>query len=556
MSRFRDHGWLLAILLLAAALRLYGIGHGLPFVYNPDEANIMARALSVARNLDPEYYLYPSFFFYFLFAVMGGLFVGGRILGRYDNLSAFEARFFEDPTDFYLAGRLGVVLMALATIVLLDRLASKHFGKVAGRAASFFTAVAYFHARDSHYLKHDVPAGLLVVAFLWATDRAISRKGLSGYVLAGVVLGVAFATHYYLIFLAPAFVLCHLAYRGRESFTRVLALGAASAVTFFLLSPFVILRFPTALEHMRANRQVVMDRSLSAASGLFPSLGLYVEFLLEQGLGYLLSALVLVGLFLVGVRDRRSLALWAAFPLMFLAFVSYTFFAGRYMNPILPCLAAAAGVAVSAASDRFGRAAATLLTLGAGIQPLYYAVHVDRLFASEDTRTLARDWALQNLTPGSTVALQSYSVPLPQSKESFREGLQANEAAAELDRKGKYAHLLRVAEGEGKSFRLIFLGKGDELNRTYVGYETLLPGLDPLRALGVASVVLRHPPIPPPPEVEALFSRVEAEARLLTTITPFRGSPTTPYLDNEDWPPSRAIAHKGPLIQVWSLDDR
>ncbi len=556
MPRFRDRGWLLATLLLAAALRLYGIGHGLPFVYNPDEANIMARALSVARGLDPEYYLYPSFFFYFLFAVMGGLFVVGRAVGRYSDLSAFEARFFEDPTDFYLAGRLAVVLLALATIALLDRLVSKHFGKVAGRAASFFTAVAYFHARDSHYLKHDVPAGFLVVAFLWAADRAISRKDLSGYALAGVVLGIAFATHYYLIFLAPALVLCHLAYRGREGFTRVVAAGAVSAVTFFLLSPFVVLRLPTALEHMRANRLVVMDRSLSAGAGLFPSLGLYVEFLLEQGLGYLLAALVLVGLFLIGFRDRRSLALWAAFPLMFLAFVSYTFFAGRYMNPILPCLAAAAGVAVSAAFDRFGAAAATLLTLGAGIQPLYYAVQVDRLFASADTRTLARDWAVQNLAPGSTVALQSYSVPLPQSKESFRESLEANEAASELERKGKYAHLLRVAEGEGKSFRLIFLGKGDELNRTYAGYETLLPGLDPLRAVGVATVVLRHPPTPPPPEVEAFFSRVKAEGRLLSALSPFRGSPTTPYLDNEDWPPSGALAHKGPLIEIWSLDVR
>jgi len=555
MARFRERGWLFAILLLAAALRLYGIGHGLPFVYNPDEANIMARALSVARSLDPEYYLYPSFFFYFLFAVMGCLFVVGRILGRYGDLSAFEARFFEDPADFYLAGRLSVVLLALATIVILERLVSKHFGKVAGRAAAFFTAVAYFHARDSHYLKHDVPAGFLVVAFLWATDRAISRKSLSGYLLAGVVLGIAFATHYYLIFLAPAFVLCHLAYRGREDFSRVVAAGAASAATFFLLSPFVFLRLPTALEHMRANRQVVVDRSLSAGSGLFPSLGLYLEFALEQGLGYILSALVLVGFFLLARRHVRSLALWAAFPLMFLAFISYTFFAGRYLNPILPCLAASAGVAVSAIGDRFGRAAATLITLGAGVQPLYRVVHVDRLFASEDTRTLARSWTLQNLPSGSTVALQSYSVALPQSKESFRESLEANEAVFELERKGKYAHLLRVAEEEGKSFRLVFLGKGDELNRIYVGYDALLSGLEPLRALGVTTVVLRHPPIPPPPELAALFSRVNAEGRLLTTLSPFRGAATTPYLDNEDWPASSQLVHKGPLIEIWSLED-
>ncbi|MGH9389617.1 MAG: hypothetical protein ACRD1Z_08375, partial [Vicinamibacteria bacterium] len=91
---------------------------------------------------------------------------------------------------------------------------------------------------------------------------------------------------------------------------------------------------------------------------------------------------------------------------------------------------------------------------------------------------------------------------------------------------------------------------------TYMGYETLLPGLDPLRAVGVATVVLRHPPTPPPPEVEAFFSRVKAEGRLLKVLSPFRVAPTTPYLDNEDWPPSPSLARKGPLIEIWSLEDR
>ncbi len=552
----RDREWLLGILLLAASLRLYGIGHGLPFVYNPDEANILARALSVARSLDPEYYLYPSFFFYLLFAVMGGLFVVGRLVGRYDSVSAFEARFFEDPTDFYLTGRIVVVLVALATIVLLERLLSKHFGKTAGRSAAFFMAVAYVHARDSHYLKHDVPAGFLVALFLWAADRAISRKSLSSYLLAGAVLGVAFATHYYLIFLAPAFALYHLARRGGEASSRVAAAAAASAFTFFLLSPFVVLRLPTALEHMRANRQVVVDRSLEAGSGLFPSLGLYTEFLLEQGLGYVLAALVLLGVFVLALRNPRSLALWAAFPLMFLLFLSYTFFAGRYLNPILPCLAAAAGVAVAAIGDRFGPTAASIVTLAAGVQPLYLAVQVDRLFAEGDTRTLAREWALQNLPSGATVALQSYSAPLPQSEESFRESLEANGALSELDRKGKYAHLLRVAEDEEKSFRLVFLGKGDEPNRIYSPYDTLASGLEPLRALGVETIVLRRPPIPPPPELRALFERVKKEGKLLMTFSPFHGVPSTPYLDNEDWPPSASLARKGPLMEIWSLEGR
>ncbi len=256
-----------------------------------------------------------------------------------------------------------------------------------------------------------------------------------------------------------------------------------------------------------------------------------------------------------------KLALWASFPLLFFPFITYTFFAGRYLNPILPALAAAAGLAVSAVAKRFGTKAAIAVALVASIQPLYYVVQVNRLFAREDTRTLARGWILEHLLPGTTLALQSYSVPVPQSAESFREGLETRGALAELDQRGKYANLLEVAAGEAKAYRLVFLGNGDELNRIYVGYAELARGLAPLRSRGVSVVVLRYPPLPPPPEVEAVFERVGLEGTLLTRITPFAfasppGASGAPYLDNEDWPPRSSLTYKGPLVEIWSLEGR
>lgn len=515
----------------------------------------MARALSVAQGLDPNYYLYPSFFFYFLFAVMGGLFVLGWVHGGYENVAAFQSRFFEDPTAFYLAGRLVGVAAALGTIVLTHRLVDKHFGRTAARAASLFIAVTYFHVRDSHYLKHDVPCSFLLIVSLWAIDRALSTQKRSTYLLAGAALGVAFATHYYMIFLAPAFVVCHWARRRWEGFRLVVAAGTVSAITFFLLSPFVVLRFATTLEHLRANRQVVVDRSLETGLAIFPSLGSYVEFLLVQGMGVLLVALVLVGFVLMAREDRRELALWGTFPLLFTAFISYTFFAGRYLNPMLPCLAAAAGLSIGAVEKRFGKTAGIIVMLLACLQPLYWSVRVDRLFAGDDTRTLAREWIVEHVAPGETVALQSYSVPVPQSAESFRDSLEANDALGELERRGKYASLLEVAASEPKSYGVVFLGNGDELNRVYVGYDELSQGFEPLRLRGVGQLILRRAPIAPPPAVSAVFDRAAREGRHLTTISPFAdGEESTPYLDNEDWAPSSRLSHKGPLIEIWSLE--
>ena len=546
--------FLLAVLVVAAVLRLYGLDHGLPFVYNPDEANIMARSLAVARGLDPGYYLYPSFFFYFLFGVMGALYVVGRAVGRYGSLGAFQDRFFTDPTDFYLAGRLVGVAAALATIVLTYHLAAKHFGRTAARASALFVAVAYFNVRDAHYLKHDVPSGFLLILALWAIDRATQRKTLQAYGVAGVALGVAFATHYYLIFLAPAFIAFHWASRRLEQFSHVIAAGAVSAVTFFLLSPYVVLRLPVALEHMQGNRQIVLDRSMDTGARIFPSLGLYVDFLLTQGLGYLLVGLTLVGVLLAWRRGFTELALWGVFPALFFAFITYTFFAGRYLNPILPCLAVFAGLSIASLETRFGKAFAGLVAGLACLQPLYQSIQIDRLLAGDDTRTLARRWIVDNVASGETLVLQSYSVPLPQSAASFRRSLEANDGFGELERRGKYASLLEVAERETTSYGLYFFGRGDELNRIYVGYDELLDGLAPLRELGVHKVVLRHPPTPPPPEVTALFERVAREGALLHTVSPFEDESGLPYLDNEDWPPRASLSRKGPKIEIWALE--
>ncbi len=550
--------WLAAILVLAAGLRIYGLGHGLPNVYNPDEVNIMARALSIARDSNPHYFLYPNFFFFILFGVMGGLFVLGRLVGRYANVAAFEARFFEDPTDFYLAGRLFGVLCALATIVLTYRLAAKHFGRTAARAAALFMAVAYFHVRDSHYLKHDVPTGLLLVLALTAFDRIREDPRIRSYLVSGLAMGLAFATHYYTIFLAPAFAAYHLVVSGFRGFAKVLLTGAIAGVTFFALSPFVVIDLPIAIDHMIANRQVVVDRSVSDGTLFLPSLPAYLHFMVEQGFGYLLFALIVVGWVLMARRDRRLLTLWGAFPLLFFLFIGYTFFAGRYLNPILPSLAVAAGLTVASLSEQLGPRVAWAAALLACLQPLYNDIQVDRLFASKDTRTLAKEWIVDELPDGTPLALQSYSVPIPQSAESVRESLADNDALDELERKGKYSHLLSIAETNRPTYGLLFLGRGDEKNRTYFDYqEVVARDLEPLVARGVGAIVLRYPPGPMPPPLKDFFESVARNGTRLARITPFgeeRENPLHPYMDNEDWPARAGLSHKGPLVEIWSLE--
>ena len=86
-----------------------GLGFGLPAVYNPDEIAIMSRALAFAKgDLNPHNFLYPTFFFYALFAWIGGLLRGRVTTGNVASLAPFQSQFFIDPSGIYLAGRRSV----------------------------------------------------------------------------------------------------------------------------------------------------------------------------------------------------------------------------------------------------------------------------------------------------------------------------------------------------------------------------------------------------------------------------------------------------------------
>jgi len=86
-------GLLAGILLLAAALRLLGIGFGLPYPYaNVDEHIVTDRALGfLSGDLDPHYFAYPSLCFE-LHALLAWLqFAVGWIGGRWASLAEFRA---------------------------------------------------------------------------------------------------------------------------------------------------------------------------------------------------------------------------------------------------------------------------------------------------------------------------------------------------------------------------------------------------------------------------------------------------------------------------------
>jgi hypothetical protein len=567
---------LMAILALAQWLRATGLSFGLPAVYNPDEVAIMSRALGFARgDLNPHNFLYPTFYFYVLFAWVGGWFAAAWVTGAVPSLSAFQTQFFLDPSGVYLAGRALGVACGLATIWVTWLLGTRVAGWRAGASAALFLAVAPTAVRDAHYVKHDVPvtlaiaAAMLVLARLArvgdAANAAVdpSRPALIG---AGAACGVAFSTHYYAIFLAlPLALAVALRVQGIAPRLRAWAWDALGATaTFFALSPFLLVEPGTAWQDIVANRQIVVDRAAGLGTGPFPSMGTYLRLLWQEGVGWPVLAASAGGVVLVARRRPWHALLLLLFPIAFLLFLSHTVAASRYLNPVLPFLAVFAGAAVALASR--STAITVALTIMLALHGAWQSRLVGQFFREGDTRTIGQRWIESHVPPGSSVLIQPYSVQLTQSRDSLVEALTAT-LGDPRRASTKFAIRLGLNPYPAPAYRTIYLGDGGlDADKIYVSPTAFTTGpapagngLEPLTRLGVQYVVLKRYNAEDP-AVTPLRERLVAAATRVATISPYRAEATdtdrarvAPFLHNTDTPWHPALERPGPGLEIWKL---
>ncbi len=434
--------WRVGIAVLVAARWRCGrsaLDFGLPAVYNPDEIAIMSRALAFAKgDLNPHNFLYPTFYFYALFAWIGGYFVLARITGSVASLSAFQQRFFVDPSGIYLAGRaLGAVCGALRT-----------GGDGGARAARCLTCRRAWSAprcwrwrrwpcMDGHYVKHDVAATLAIMVALWRLARcwpeggAPSRCRPRSRACASLACGVAWSMHYYCVFLAVPLALTVVdARRARAEAATAKALArcadgrgaCSSCCRRFCWSS----RLPPGATSSRTVRSwwtVRLNR------GLFANLRRYVELLVDGAHAAGRGAR----------RNRRACSSWRPTAggrcccfrsrCRFCCSSATPCRRAAISIPVLPFVVLLAALAIrdiaAALAARRRVWVMAVLTLLAGRAALADSVDAVAFFAQDDTRTLATR-LIQALVPdGATILIQPYSVQLAQSRESLEESLRA-----------------------------------------------------------------------------------------------------------------------------------
>ena len=379
VSRFPRRSSLLALgglLVLAATLRLPGLGYGLPFpLLNPDERSLVPRAWELVHGggLDPGWYDYPSL----LLAVLAPLQLP-----------------FDEPS--YGAARAVAALVGLGGVAAAWWLGRSAYGAAAGVLAGAACAVSTVHVVYSHMAVTDV---LLTTAV--TVSLALLLTGRLEW--AGVAAGLAASAKYPGILLALPILLV-----GWGRWRRLALAAGGAALAFLLTSPFVVIHAGAAWDDISRVQRLAREGWLGFEDD--PATPLAFLDRLWSGLGpFLLVALAGLALALVAVVTggdrmlrRADLGLVSFALLWFAQLLAVNAHFDRYVLPLVPVLGALAG--------RLPRLAPLALALL--VVPLVWSVGEVRELTRTDTRVVAHAWIEENVPADALVAAEPSTPPL------------------------------------------------------------------------------------------------------------------------------------------------
>jgi 4-amino-4-deoxy-L-arabinose transferase-like glycosyltransferase len=360
---------LVAILALAAALRLVGIRYGLPFpLLNPDEQSIVPEAWRMTHGggLDPDpFFDYPA-------ALM-------------EILAPFQA-WADAPS--YLAARIVAVALGVGAVAASWWLGRRAYGPVAGAVAAAVVAVETTHVAYSRMAVTDVPLTLAVAAAL-----ALMVAGRLEW--AGAAAGLGAGIKY-----PGVFLLVPLLVAGWAEKRRLVPAFALAAITFAATNPFFFAHLGEGLDDANRVQRLARDGWLGFERDHAAPIAFLYHFWEGMGPALLVAG---IGLALALARRRRVDVILASFVLVYFAdLLTLHAHFDRYTLPLVPALGTLAG-------RLRGLAPVTLLLLAV---PLTWAIRDDIELTRTDTRIVAHRWIERHLPPGATIAVEPSTPPL------------------------------------------------------------------------------------------------------------------------------------------------
>ncbi|MBI4395393.1 MAG: glycosyltransferase family 39 protein [Candidatus Omnitrophica bacterium] len=550
------------ILTIAFLLRVWGVGFGLPELYHADEPVIVNHALAYGTgDLNPHFFKIPPLISYLLFFVYGVVYLIGRGIGVFNELSDFGHFFIGDPTFFYLIGRIlfGIFIGTL-TVYFFYRLIAKHFSKRDAFLSSLLLAANFLHVRDSHYLYVDIPLLCLLVLSFIPILNILDRKSRNDYFLFGVLFGAAVAVKYNGIFVFIPFVTAHFA-RSKFKLSGFLDRNFwmsvfVAVITFVFLNPFSVIdsRFFLA--------EILAQGKAEGPVGWMH----HLAYSLLGGLGFLICGLAIFGV-VTSFFDWN----WKVGTLLSFLIVYYIVLAlfsqpyDRYVLPVVPFLLFFAALGIRKISDKFKfNKRFFCMFVAIVLLPSLVKVYLcNQIFLADDVRASSKKWIEENIPYGSKIALDSPFF-MPRLKPTLAQ-LQKKEMEVQTSYRVEHPKRQRVRlmieeakKQDRPRYELYFLkgsGKGDGFlfSTPEIPYD-----LDELKKRHIKYVIVAKIN---ESYNKSFYLKLSRETNLFTRFSPYRDGSREWPVDSQPltgapflWRELVSRRCNGQILEVYKLD--
>jgi 4-amino-4-deoxy-L-arabinose transferase-like glycosyltransferase len=421
MRRLKAHWPLTLILLMALAVRLWGLDFGLPYAYHVDEPRYLNAAVGMWQtgSLNPGWFHQPTLYTYLIALVIGVYYGVGRIAGSFQSTAdLFRPPYHFDglialPAEFLLA-RLLTVAFGVLTVWVVYRLCARWMGRWGALTAAAFLALSIFHVTSSHFIATDVPVGLFIMAALYFCALMAENGRPRNYLLTGLFIGLAVGTKYSAyVLIIPAGLAHLLAWRRQRTpllQPALLLMGITAAAALLLTTPYAVLaheKFTADLRYEWEHHKVIGHIGSEGNSGQW-----LLGELLHRSDRWL-TLMAGIGFGLAVWRRQWPVLLVFSFALAYFASMATNLVRfERFLLPLIPALAVGAGYAfaeLARALPPKRHIFLPLLALLLLIEPAVQVAQFNSRLAQTDVRTTARAWIVQHIPPGSRIARELFA---------------------------------------------------------------------------------------------------------------------------------------------------
>lgn len=412
--------WLLVVLAVAAALRFWHLGHGIPFAVGVDEPVVMQHVLAILRTGDynPHFFHYPGLAFYLHVPLAVLRFITGALDGRWHSVDGMAI------DDLYLWSRALTAALGTLTVLLVHQIGLR-WGARHGLLAAGLMAVMPMHVRESHYALTDVPMTFFVVLAWLASLAAHERARWRWFAAAGACAGLATAVKYPagLALLLPLVAAWMTVPLKPSRLHAALAAAGAFAAAYLLAAPYTVLDLPGFLNSFGNLALSFRPREPGLESGAL----VYLKHL-RINLGWPAALLAAGGLVLAVVRavkgpGRVRWVLLVLFPAVFFGYMArrHLIYA-RYILPIVPFVCTLVAIAVVSGVSQLRRfdiprlprtMLIVALTVAAVLPPLLTSIGFVKTIGRPSTPQAAFDWISTHIPPGATIVIERNEIWLP-----------------------------------------------------------------------------------------------------------------------------------------------